>query len=186
MRRSGFKGLVAAGLVATSIASSTSVVSANDMFLKLTGVKGESTDDKHKGEIDVLSWSWGTSTGTGKVKRGTVPPQCIQDLALTKFVDTSTPQLIMSAVKGEHIKEGILTLRKAGKEQQEYLIIKMTDVLVTSYQTGGVSGDNGPLVDTVLLNFSSIHGEYKPQRPDGSLGTPVVFEISGDCPSDSQ
>lgn len=183
MKRSGFKGLVAAGLVATSLASSTSVVSASDMFLKLTGIKGESQDDKHKDEIDVLSWSWGTSTGTGKVKRGTVPPQCIQDLALTKFVDISTPPLIMQAVKGEHIKEAILTVRKSGgKEQQEYLIIKMTDVLVTSYQTGGDSGDNGPLVDTVLLTFSNIEGEYRPQRADGSLGTPVSFEISGSCP----
>ena len=67
MKRSGFKGLVAAGLVATSIASSTSVVSASDMFLKITGVKGESQDSKHKDAIDVLSWSWGTSTGTGRV-----------------------------------------------------------------------------------------------------------------------
>ena len=168
--------------MATSIASSTSVVSASDMFLKLSGIKGESQDAKHKDEIDVLSWSWGTSTGTGKVKRGTVPPQCIQDLALTKFVDSSSPQLIMSAVKGEHIKEGILTLRKAGKEQQEYLTITMTDVLVTSYQTGGVSGNDAPLVDTVVLNFSSIEGEYRPQRADGSLGTPVVFQINSDCP----
>jgi hypothetical protein len=90
MRRTGFKGLVAAGLVATSIASSTSVVSASDMFLKLTGIKGESTDKTHRGEIDVLSWSWGMSTGTGKVKRGTIAPQCIQDLTLTKYIDMAS------------------------------------------------------------------------------------------------
>jgi len=182
MRRTTFKGLVAAGLVATSLASSTTVVSASDMFLKLTGIKGESIDEKHKGEIDVLSWSWGTSTGTGKVKRGTVAPQCIQDLALTKFVDSSTPELLMQAVKGEHIKEGILTLRKSGKEQQEYLVIKMTDVLVTAYQTGGSSGSDAPLVDTVLLSFSRIEGEYRPQKADGSLGTPVIFDIDSTCP----
>ena len=82
MRRSSFKGLVAAGLMATSIVSSTSVVSASDMFLKISGVKGESQDSKHKDSIDVLSWSWGTSTGTGKVKRGSLAPQCIQDRAV--------------------------------------------------------------------------------------------------------
>jgi type VI secretion system secreted protein Hcp len=182
MKRTGFKGLVAAGLVATSIASSTSVVSASDMFLKLSGIKGESVDAKHKDEIDVLSWSWGMSTGTGKVKRGTIAPKCIQDLQLTKFVDTSTPQLIMQGVTGQTAKEATLTVRKAGKEQHEYLVIKMTDVLVTSYQTGGSSGDSQPLVDTVVLNFSSIEGEYRPQKEDGSLGTPVVFEISSTCP----
>lgn len=182
MKRSGFKGLVMAGLVATSIASSTSVVSASDMFLKISGIKGESTDYKHKDEIDVLSWSWGMSTGTGKVKKGTIAPQCIQDLALTKFVDSSTPQLIMQGVLGQTAKEATLTLRKSGKEQQEYLIIKMTDVLVTSYQTGGASGSDQPLVDSVVLSFSSIEGEYRPQKDDGSLGTPVVFEINSTCP----
>jgi type VI secretion system secreted protein Hcp len=183
MRRSGFKGLVAAGLVATSIASSTSVVSASDMFLKIAGIKGESQDAKHKDEIDVLSWSWGTSTGTGKVKRGKIAPQCIQDLELTKYVDTSSPQLIMLGVLGDTAKEATLTVRKSGgKEQQEYLTFKMTDVTVTSYQTGGSSQSDAPLVDQVVLKFSSIEGEYRPQKPDGSLGTPVVFQIATNCP----
>ena len=182
MKRSGFKGLVAAGLMAASVASSTSVVSASDMFLKLTGVKGESVDDKHKGEIDVLSWSWGLSTGTARVKKGTIAPKCIQDLALTKFVDSSTPQLIMNGVLGQTAKEGILTVRKSGvKDSQEYLVLKMTDVMVTSYQTGGSGGD-GQLVDSVVLSFSSIQGEYRPQRADGTVGTPVVFDITSTCP----
>ena len=185
MRRSGFKGLVAAGLVATSIASSTSVVSASDMFLKIGDIKGESQDLKHKDSIDVLSWSWGTSTGTGRVKRGTIAPQCIQDLQLTKFVDKSTPQLIMAGVLGQVAKEATLTVRKSGGDQQDYLIIKMSDVLVTSYQTGGSAGsDSAQLVDHVVLNFSSIRGEYRPQSPDGKLGDAVVFDISGSCPSD--
>lgn len=182
MKRSGFKGLVAAGLVATSLASSTSVVSASDMFLKISGIKGESTDSKHRDSIEVLSWSWGTSTGTGRVKRGTVPPQCVQDLALTKFVDASTPQLLMNAVMGQPAKEATLTVRKSGGQQQDYLIIKMTDVLVSSYQTGGSSGSDLPIMDSLVLSFSSIEGEYRRQNPDGSLGGPVQFFIQGSCP----
>jgi type VI secretion system secreted protein Hcp len=186
MRRSGFKGLVAAGLVATSIASSTSVVSASsNIFLKLGDIKGESTDAKHKDEIEVLSWSWGVSQSTGRIKRGTVAPQCIQDLTLTKFVDSASAQIIMAAVKGEIAKEATLTLRKAGGDQQDYLIIKMNDVLVTSYQTGGSAGGNeAQVTDVVVLNFSSIEGEYRPQSPDGKLGNAVRFNIPNDCPSD--
>jgi type VI secretion system secreted protein Hcp len=183
MKRSGFKGLVAAGLVAASVASSTSIVSASDMFLKIGDIKGESTDDKHKDWIEVLSWSWGTSTGTGKTKRGTVPAQCVQDLVLTKRVDSSSPQLIMNGVLGEAAKEATLTMRKAGKGQQEFLIIKMNDVLVSSYQTGGSSQSESDLMDQLVLHFSSIQGEYRPQKPDGSLGNPVTFQISGDCNS---
>jgi type VI secretion system secreted protein Hcp len=184
MRRSGFKGLVAAGLVATSVASSTSVVSASDMFLKIAGIKGESMDEKHRGEIDVLSWSWGTATGTGKVKRGTIPSQCIQDLQLTKYVDSSTPDLITLGVTGDIAKEATLTVRKSGgKEQQDFLVIKMTDVMVTSYQTGGNALSEAPLMDQLTLHFSSIEGEYKQQRPDGTLGDPIRFRADGTCPN---
>mgnify|MGYP003575495940 CR=1 FL=1 len=182
MKRSGFKGLVAAGLVAASVASSTSVVAASDMFLKLSGIKGESQDSKHKDEIEILSWSWGLSDGTGKVRKGTIPPKCIQDLQLTKLTDSASPQLIMQGVLGQTAKDGTLTMRKAGKEQQEFLIIKMTDVLVSSYQTGGVSGSETNLVDAVTLSFSSISGEYKQQRADGSLGSSVFFQIDSTCP----
>ena len=88
MRRTGFKGLVATGLVAAGVAASTTAVSASDMFLKIANITGESQDAKHKGEIDVLAWSWGQSTGTGKTRRGTIPSACIQDLSLTKYVDS--------------------------------------------------------------------------------------------------
>ena len=182
MKRSGFKGLVAAGIMATTLASTTSVVSASsDIFLKLTGVKGESMDSKHKDEIEVLSWSWGLSTGEAKVKRGTIAPKCIQDLTINKLTDSASPQLIMNGVLGQAAKEGTLTMRKAGKEQQEFLIIKMQDVLVSSYQTGGGAGDS-ELTDAVTLSFSSISGQYNTQKPDGSLGSPVFFQIDSTCP----
>ncbi|HUQ89752.1 MAG TPA: type VI secretion system tube protein Hcp [Vicinamibacterales bacterium] len=181
MKRSGFKGLVMAGLMAASVASSTSVVSASDIFLKIGDIKGESTDDKHKGEIDVLSWSWGTSTGTGKVRRGTIPAQCIQDLELTKLLDSATPQLILQGLTGETAKEATLTMRKAGKGQQEFLVIKMNDVMVTSYHTGGDAGSESQLTDHVVLNFSSIDIEYRPQRADGSIGQAVAFPVVSAC-----
>jgi type VI secretion system secreted protein Hcp len=181
MKRSGFKGLVAAGIVATAMASSTSVVSASDIFLKIGDIKGESLDSKHKDEIDVLSWSWGTSTGTGKVKRGTIAPQCIQDLELTKRLDSSTPSLIMMGLVGQSAKEATLTMRKSGKGQQEFLILKMTDVLVTSYHTDSNAGDEALLTDQVVLSFSSIDVEYRPQNADGSLGQAVAFPIASAC-----
>ena len=32
---------------------------ASDIFAKIGDIKGESLDDKHKDEIEVLSFSWG-------------------------------------------------------------------------------------------------------------------------------
>lgn len=146
-------------------------MAAVDYFLKLQGIEGESTDSKHKAEIDIESWSWGATQGgahgfgggggAGKVQ--------MQDFHFTMRVNKASPKLMLACATGEHIKEAILTCRKAGKEQQEYLKIKFSDLLVSSYQTGGSAGDVIPM-DQISLNFSKIELEYKEQKADGSLG----------------
>jgi type VI secretion system secreted protein Hcp len=183
MRRTGFKGLIATGLVAAGVAASTTAVSAQDMFLKITNIPGESQDSKHKGEIDVLSWSWGHSTAKGKTKPGALPQACIQDLSVTKFVDQATTGLIMLSVLDQVVPEATLTVRRGGDQGDEaYLVIKLTNVSVSSFQTGGAAGQH-LLTENVALTFESVRFEYTPQRPDGSMGGTVSAEYStGKCP----
>ena len=147
---------------------------AIDYFLKIDGISGESLDSKHKGEIQVESWSWGESNpaqpggggggGAGKVQ--------MQDLAFTTRFSKASPQLILACASGKHFKDAVLTARKAGKGQQEFLTFSLSDVLVSAYQTAGAGGDVLP-GDSVSLNFSKIQVEYKPQNPDGSLGSSI-------------
>lgn len=142
---------------------------AVDMFLKLGDVKGESRDNDHKDETDVLAWSWGMSQsgtthmgaggGAGKVS--------VQDLSITKFVDKGSPALIISCCNGKHYDEGVLTVRKAGETALEYLKITMKEVLVSSISTGG-SGGEDRLTENVTLNFAEFKVEYTPQKADGS------------------
>lgn len=146
-----------------------------DYFLKIEGIEGESTDAKHKNEIEVLSWSWGeTNAGAhvGGSSGGGAGKVHMQDFSFTMSANKSSPKLMLYCATGTHIKEASLTCRKAGGEQQEYLILKFTDALVSSFQSGGSTGDIIP-VDQVSLNFSKIEYEYKPQKADGSLDAPV-------------
>ena len=146
-----------------------------DYFLKIDGIEGESLDKKHKNEIQVESWSWGEQQqgthlaggggGAGKVS--------MQDFHFVSTTCKATPKLLLACASGEHIKKAILTCRRAGKEQQEYLIITIEDLLVSSYQTGGSAGDVVP-TDQVSLNFAKIKYEYKPQKADGALDGPLV------------
>lgn len=138
-----------------------------DYFLKITGVEGESTDGKHKGEIDVESWSYGATGGgaAGKV--------AMHDFHFVMKVSKASPKIFQACATGEHLKDATLVARKAGKEQQEYLKIKLTDVLVSSYQEGGSGGANIVPVDQVSFNFAKIEIEYKEQKADGSLGGAV-------------
>jgi type VI secretion system secreted protein Hcp len=146
-----------------------------DYFLKLDGVEGESQDSKHKSEIDLESWSWGeTQSGTHVAGGGGGAGKVsMQDFHFVMRVNKASPKLLLACATGQHIKEGTLTCRKAGKEQQEFLKVKFTDLLVSSYQTGGSSnGDVVPL-DQISLNFAKIEVEYKEQKPDGTLGGAV-------------
>ena len=143
-----------------------------DYFLKIEGVDGESTDDKHKGEIELESWSLGASNpgsfssggggGTGKV--------AMQDFNFVKKTDKASAKLLTSCCTGEHLKSATLTCRKAGKEQQEFLVIVLTGVIVSSYQTGGSAGADVIPTEQLAFNYAKIEYKYKDQKPDGSLG----------------
>ena len=147
-----------------------------DYFLKVDGVDGESTDDKHKGEIELESWSFGGSNagsfssggggGTGKV--------ALNDFHFVKKTDKASAKLFTACCTGEHLKKATLVCRKAGKDQQEFLTIVLTSVLVSSYQTGGSAGSDIIPVDQVSLNYAKIEYKYKEQKPDGSLGGEVI------------
>jgi type VI secretion system secreted protein Hcp len=146
-----------------------------DYFLKVDGIPGESPDDKHKNEIDIESWSWGETNsgsqayggggGSGKV--------AMNDFSFAMRVNKASPKLFLACANGEPIKEALLTCRKAGKDAQEYLKIKLFNFHVSSFQTGGSSGDVVPL-DQVSFTFEKIEISYAPQKSDGTLDSPIV------------
>jgi type VI secretion system secreted protein Hcp len=149
------------------------------MFLKIEGdpYAGESADKKHKGEIDVMSFSWGESNsgssgfgggaGAGKVN--------MQDITFAIRTCKASPNLALACANGEHIPSATLTVRKAGKEQQEFLIFKFTSVLVSSYQ---LSGSTELPTESLSLNYAKIEMSYSPQKTDGSLDAAVKFAYS--------
>lgn len=144
---------------------------AFDCFLKIEGIPGESADAKHKGEIDLLSYSFGATQsgsaayggggGAGKVN--------FQDFNFVMKMSKATPKLFLACATGEHIKSAILTARKAGKDQQEFYIIKFTDLLISSYQTGASQGGDEVPTEQISFNFTKIETEYKEQKADGTL-----------------
>jgi len=152
-----------------------------DYFLKLEGVPGESTDAAHKGEIDLLSFSWGeTQTAARTAGAGAGKVQA-QDFSFVKKTDKSSPVLFIGCATGAHYKTAIVTARKAGGKQVDYLVFKMNDVLISSYQTGGSSGSDVVPTEQFSFNFAKLEMVYKEQKPDGSLGGEVkqTFDFAG-------
>ncbi|HEY3158603.1 MAG TPA: type VI secretion system tube protein Hcp [Vicinamibacterales bacterium] len=151
---------------------------ATDTFAKIGDIKGESQDDKHKEEIELLSWSWGVNqTGTASHGSGAGAGKAsFSDFSFSHYVDKASPNLMKACATGEHIKEATITQRKAGKGQQEYLIIKMNDILITNVAPAGANGDSGLVLEQVALQASKVDLEYKPQKADGSLDAGLHFK----------
>jgi type VI secretion system secreted protein Hcp len=144
---------------------------AVDMFMKIGDLKGESKDASHKASIDVLAWSWGVSnSGSAHVGGGAGAGKAnVQDLSFTKYIDLSSPDLMLACCNGKHFPEATLTVRKAGETPLEYLKIKLTEVLVTSVSTGG-SGGEDRLTENVTLNFAKVNLDYVEQTEKGAVG----------------
>ncbi|MGH9350091.1 MAG: Hcp family type VI secretion system effector [Vicinamibacterales bacterium] len=146
---------------------------AGDMFLMVKGarsgaIKGESLDEVHKGEIEVLRWSWGldrqASYGSGMEERST----SVRDLKIVKRVDAASTALMSALRANEQIQKAVLTLRKAGGSQLEYLTITIELGRVTSLtiEAGDEEG-HAVLFEQVTFSFKKITVEYVPQGKDG-------------------
>ena len=149
---------------------------ASDIFAKIGDIKGESLDAKHKDEIEVLSFSWGV-TNAGAAATGTgagAGKATFQDLSIVHNIDKATPSLLQACATGTHIKEATITHRKAGKGQQEYLIVKMNDIIITGVTHGGDTGQSP--AETVSLAFAKVDLEYRAQKPDGSSDAGIHFK----------
>lgn len=148
---------------------------AVDAHIKIDGIKGESKTQGYVDQIDVLSWSWGASQtgsfafggggGAGKVS--------MQDLHFIKRYDKASPMLFLAAARGNHIKDAVLTLKKAGGNAVvEYLNIKLEDLLISSVQWSGSDNNEFP-TETVAINFAKISITYVEQDNKGTKGAPT-------------
>jgi type VI secretion system secreted protein Hcp len=152
-----------------------SMTGHSDYFLKLGDIKGESQDDKHKGEIDLISFKFGVRqpSGSGQIGAGGgVGKAQFHEFEIVKRMDAASAKLMLACATGQHFSEVTLTCRKAGGTQMEYIKIKLEQVLVSGYETiGGDERLKDTLpVDTFHLNFAKIHFNYTAQDSSGNPG----------------
>ena len=147
-----------------------------DCHLKLDGVQGESTHAKHKDEIQLYNWSWGASNAANISGGGmAVGKGHAQDLHFTKKYDRASPNISKNCISGKHFKDATISMSIAGGSQEDFLVIKLKEVYITSHQV--TAGAGGEVTDSVSMAYADIEYAYKPQKPDGSLGGEVKFGV---------
>ena len=153
-----------------------------DMFLLVKGartglIKGEAQDSVHGGEIAVLSWSWGMQQSRSSNAGQARGKATIQDLKIVKMVDSASTPLMSALRTNESIQKAVLTLRKAGKGQLEYLRITIENGRVVSLVLdGGTPPGSAQVVEQVSFSFNKLLVEYIPQGKDGQGGGGMVFQ----------
>jgi type VI secretion system secreted protein Hcp len=142
---------------------------ASDIFVKIGNIPGESFDARHKDEIEVISFTWGLSLAARVTTEsgGASGKPTIRELSFVHAIDKATPKLLHACAAGTHLPDATITHRRAGGQQQEFLIVRLSDVQITSVSQGG--GSDQSATETVSLAFGTIDFEYRSQKADGSL-----------------
>lgn len=152
---------------------------ASDNFLKIDGIPGESTDDKHKDWIEILSYNFGVSQAASAAAKSATAAAVaqradFQDVSITKYVDKASPKLLMACAKGETIKEVLIECCRAGGDKHVYMNFKLEKVIISSVQLGG--GGGGEATEAVTFNYGKITQEYTPVDRDGKPQGKVPFK----------
>lgn len=159
----------------------TQASGAVDMFLKLEGIQGESSDAKHKDHISIESFSWGLSNSGSQTSGGGAGKATFKEFTVTKKTDKSSPKLMLACATGQHIPKAVFTVRRAptagAPDNDDYYVITLENVLVSSHSSSGNTTDQAP-VESLSLNFTKIEFKYVPQ--DSSA--PVVESFDTTTP----
>lgn len=149
---------------------------ASEHFIKFDGIAGESTSKDHKGEVQVLSWTWGLSSdggAPGPGGGGGAAKAHGQDFTFAHTYDKASPKLASAAAAGKHIKQAVLSGRKSGEGQKDFLVVTMKDVIVTSVQQS--ASDEG-ISENVSLRAGQVTFEYRAMDTKGALGDRTTFD----------
>jgi type VI secretion system secreted protein Hcp len=145
-------------------------------FLKIDGIAGESTDAKHKGEIEVESFSWGVAqSATPPGGGGGSGRASFEDLSVVTPFSRASPRLMQACATGEHLRSAVLTGRRSGgKAQFEFMTLVLSDVLVSAYRSGAASADKVVPSDEFSLAYSKLEIEHEAQLPTGAAGESTI------------
>ena len=140
---------------------------------------GESPAVGHEDWIELLSWSWGVTApassggpGGGVGGGGGAGRPDPSALVWEHFFDAASTKLLGFVASGRRIPKAELHVTRGGRDA--WLVVKMTDVTITSVVTSGSA--EGEVEQTVGMEFRTVRFEYRRQRPDGSLGAPATFD----------
>src|SRR5262245_8719699 len=158
-----------------ALLATTASAGAADIFLKLEGIPGDSTNEAHKDEIEVLSFSLGFSNDAQLGSRNAA--EC-GDLTLTKTIDRSSPRLLAAVMLGRQISKGALSFTaSAGEQLTDYYVLNLTEVRVKGLRQADANGGTR-VSEQVTLSARVYEFVLRSQQANGTF---VEQKFNWDC-----
>jgi type VI secretion system secreted protein Hcp len=113
MKRHAGALILASTILLSAGLSIQGAFAAFDAYLQIAGVKGASTEDKHKDWIVVKNFSWGTGKATSMASAGSgggTGNVALHDFTIIKLADAASPKLAQFASTGKHIPKMVLDM----------------------------------------------------------------------------
>lgn len=162
--------LIAVTVACTAMLTSAgAATAANDMFLQVPTLPGDSNDAAFPDAIRVLAFSYGVSRDS---KGDKTRPVSFSNFSVTKYLDNSSPTLLELVASGRTLPSAKLIVRRDGATKVEQARYCFTGVQFTSLSGGG-SGGEDRLTENVSFSYQTLVQRYTPKNADGSAGTPL-------------
>ena len=154
---------------------------AFDVFVKIDGIPGESTDDAHKDWIEVKNFehrieqpasATASSVGGATAERVNHFP-----FQFTHLIDKASPKLYDAANTGKHIKEIVFEFCRSGGSKVKYFEVRLSQALISRVESSGSStaDKDGFPMERVSISYGKINWVYTQQkRADGAGGGNVL------------
>ena len=149
---------------------------ASDIFAKLGDIKGESLDDKHKDEIEVLSWSWGVTNAVTLAGTGAGQGKASFQRSLVHAQDRQGVTRIDASVRDRRAPEGSDDHAPQGREGPTGVPRHQDERRDRHRADQDADSNDGESAESVSLAFAKIDVAYRPQKADGSLDAGIHFK----------
>jgi len=152
---------------------------AFDAYIKIDGIPGEALDDKHKDWIEVLGYQYGATQATSATASSSGGASServnLSDFTIRKYVDKASAKVFEACCKGQHIKEVVLNVNRAGGDKVTYLTITLEEVVVSSVNfLGNLPLDGQPNSESDLRWKRSNSTSRASRPPTPSRSAPMA------------
>jgi len=157
-------------------ASAQSYTPVTKVYLRLNGIIGDSQDQGHVGDIEIMNASFGVSQaglalsggGAGATRSQFTP------ITIQKAADKTSPLLFVNCALGKSITSAKISFRNIGGPQApyDYLTIDLGTVFISSFNIDCTNGD-ALVNETVGIAYGAMKITFQPLN-----GAPISQNFS--------